>query len=416
MIPYTKRLFGISIVISVSLLLKVQVGQLIAQPLTSADAVFTTKTFPLFSVIDRNPRVVSIIKKDKVFKSLSAKKFQSWSHTPCNNVQCYARQLIWTDEEIITAGNELTRLYQNKKRVRKLVAELRQQKYYPVYETAPDTALLRKAWVDAALGMNHIFDVYIQGKKPVYAKIDSISFKPGDTVFRSQVRAMMQQGAANVNTRVFYDFMLRSALQVLKINGRQEAVNYEPLRGGQNSQPFLEIKETNFSKYQYSVILVPGLGPEIPGQALDPGAAKRCEEGVARFKKGLAPFIVVSGGNVHPFRTPFNEAVEMKKYIVEKLGVPADVVFIEPHARHTTTNIRNTSRMIYRFHIPVDKPVLIVTDSSQANYIAGRMSATALRDLGYLPYRELKLLNNNEVEFYPVELSLQPDSLDPLDP
>lgn len=106
----------------------------------------------------------------------------------------------------------------------------------------------------------------------------------------------------------------------------------------------------------------------------------------------------------------------MKKYIVEQLGVPADAVFIEPHARHTTTNIRNTCRMIYDFQIPDNKPVLVVTDSSQANYIAGRMSNTSMRDLGYLPYQQLKLLNDNEVEFYPVKMAMQPDPGDPLDP
>ncbi|HUM65452.1 MAG TPA: ElyC/SanA/YdcF family protein, partial [Chitinophagaceae bacterium] len=113
---------------------------------------------------------------------------------------------------------------------------------------------------------------------------------------------------------------------------------------------------------------------------------------------------------------PYNEAVEMKKYIVEELGVPGELVFIEPDARHTTTNIRNTSRMIYRFGLPMNKPVLIVTDSSQAAYIAGRMRSTALRDLGYLPYQDLILLTENEVEFYPAKLSLHPDPLDPLDP
>jgi hypothetical protein len=293
---------------------------------------------------------------------------------------------------------------------------LRRQHYYPLYEKDPDTALLRKAWVDAALGMNKVFAVYVRGEKPRYAKIDSISFAPGDTVFKHEVRALLHNQLTNENNRLFYAYRLHSAFQVLHVNGRNEAMNYEPLNDGQNREPYFGIKMTDFGKYPYSLILVPGLGPEIPGLALDPGGAKRCEEAVARFKKGLAPFIVVSGGNVHPFRTPYNEAVEMKKYIVETLGVPAEVVLIEPHARHTTTNIRNTSRIIYRFDIPAAKPVLIVTDSSQANYIAGRMSITALKDLGYLPYRQLKLLNDHEVEFYPVQQSLQPDPLDPLDP
>jgi hypothetical protein len=72
--------------------------------------------------------------------------------------------------------------------------------------------------------------------------------------------------------------------------------------------------------------------------------------------------------------------------------------------------------MIYRFGLPSEKPLLIVTDASQAVYIAGRMSVTAERDLGYLPFARLRLLNEKEVEFYPVKYSLQPDPFDPLDP
>jgi hypothetical protein len=44
------------------------------------------------------------------------------------------------------------------------------------------------------------------------------------------------------------------------------------------------------------------------------------------------------------------------------------------------------------------------------------MAKTALRDLEYLPYGKIKQLNNQEIEFYPVKNSLQPNPLDPLDP
>ena len=72
--------------------------------------------------------------------------------------------------------------------------------------------------------------------------------------------------------------------------------------------------------------------------------------------------------------------------------------------------------MIYRFGLPADKPVLFVTDESQSRYIVRRMDKTAIRDLGYLPYRQLKELSSQETEFYPVPLSLHADPFDPLDP
>ena len=183
-----------------------------------------------------------------------------------------------------------------------------------------------------------------------------------------------------------------------------------------NAKPFSKIKTINWDKYQYSLILIPGLGPEEEGVKLDSGAIARCKSGVERFRKGLAPFIVVSGGNVHPFQTPYNEAVEMKKYLIEELNVPEDVVFIEPDARHTTTNLRNASRIIYHFGIPANKPVLIVTDKSQSSYINSGMAKTSMRDLGYLPYKNLKKISETETEFYPNWESMQVDPFDPLDP
>lgn len=261
-----------------------------------------------------------------------------------------------------------------------------------------------------------MLDVYIKGKLPRYSKIDAIDFAPGDTAFGNRVHYALNKMVSASNKAAFFRLPLQAALFALQINGRDEAARYEPLKGGMNKLPFSKISATKWAAYPYSLILVPGLGPETPGVALDPGGAKRCEEAVVRFRKGLAPFIVVSGGHVHPNKTPYCEAVEMKKYMVEQLGIPDSVVFIEPHARHTTTNIRNVSRMIFRFGIPSDMPVLIVTDSSQNNYIVKGMTKTALRDLGYLPYQKIKQLNNEEVEFYPVLNSLQADPFDPLDP
>ena len=200
------------------------------------------------------------------------------------------------------------------------------------------------------------------------------------------------------------------------INGRDEAARFVPLKEGMNKKPFIKVSKIDWSKYKYSMILVPGLGPEPFGVKLDPGGIERCKSAAERYRKGLAPFIVVSGGNVHPFRTPYNEAVEMKNYMVEQLGIPEEVILIEPHARHTTTNLRNVSRIIYRFGVPAEKPVLIVTDKSQNAYIVGKMAATANRDLGYLPYKGVKKLSDQETELYPDWNSMHTDAFDPLDP
>lgn len=383
-----------------------------------ADSVLVAKNFPLLNRLQNDKQLKALVLKNKTFRRQAQHQRQRMDQAlkDCNLSSCYATGLQWTQREIETIERELVKLYNHKKAIRILTADLREQKRYALYDSLPDTAFLARAWRDAAAGINRIFNVYVKGEAPRYAKIDSISFPPGDTALARQVRTVLQANRLAERQASFFNPSLGAALDVLALNGRDEAARYEPLFEGLNKAPYEKIKTINFSAYPYSAVLVPGLGPEDPAVVLDPQGARRCEEGVKRWRQGLAPFIVVSGGNVHPFKTPYNEAVEMKKYMVEQLKVPAEAIFIEPHARHTTTNIRNTSRMIYRFGIPADKPVLIVTDEAQSSYITGRMDKTVMRDLGYLPYQRLSKISNMESAFYPVPLALHTDPFDPLDP
>jgi hypothetical protein len=206
------------------------------------------------------------------------------------------------------------------------------------------------------------------------------------------------------------------ALDALRLNGRDEAVRYEPIVHGQNQAAYDVVSTTKWDSFPYSVILVPGLGPEQPGVALDPGGARRCDSAAVRYRAGMAPFIVVSGGHVHPNKTPYCEAVEMKKYLVNELHIPEAAVIIEPNARHTTTNLRNANRLILRFKIPTDKPVLIVTDAAQNSYINGVLRDRLIKELGYVPYSSMKQLSPIETAYIPLKNCRQVNSMEPLDP
>ena len=93
---------------------------------------------------------------------------------------------------------------------------------------------------------------------------------------------------------------------------------------------------------------------------------KLCRLAALQYAKGVAPFIVTSGGKVHPYKTKFCEATEMKRYLVEKLHIPANAIIVDPHARHTTTNMRNAARLIYRYGIPLIKPALPLLQKAKA--------------------------------------------------
>jgi len=136
-----------------------------------------------------------------------------------------------------------------------------------------------------------------------------------------------------------------------------------------------------------------------------------------RYRAKLAPFIILTGGYCHPFQTPYSEAVEMKKYLTTRLGIPASAIIIDPHARHTTTNLRNAGRYIIEYGLPLDKPALLVTTVEQAdNVISPGFERRNMKELGYLPYRDLKRVSEQDVEFFTVRNVLFRDPIDPLDP
>jgi hypothetical protein len=74
-------------------------------------------------------------------------------------------------------------------------------------------------------------------------------------------------------------------------------------------QNFKEWDKCNKPPDKYPLIVVPGctpLGQDEPLK-LHPTAEERCKMALTEYNKGRAPFIMVSGGNVHPSHTNFNE-------------------------------------------------------------------------------------------------------------
>ena len=136
-----------------------------------------------------------------------------------------------------------------------------------------------------------------------------------------------------------------------------------------------------------------------------------------RFADGEAPFIIFSGASVHPKGTRFVEAVEMRKALIERFGVPAEAIIIEPYARHTTTNLRNVTRRLIAMGAPLDKDSLIVTYTNQSRYIESQeFTSRNLKELGYLPGTVGARLSPTELVFRPSAKSLRIDPADPLDP
>lgn len=376
------------------------------------------KDFYLFSALNRDTAVQKALASDAELTNISAARraLIAASAQHCKqDVACQLRAVEWTDEEILAVSLELRRLGNDNAGVKALVEhDLRPSHTYILLEKLDDGELLARAWEICARGVNHILDVYGMGERPRYPLIDSISIDTNSDAVKQRIAALTAEDAAS---QAFYATPLNTALALLEMNHRDEAGRHEPMQDGINKAALAVIPATHWKKYPYTAIVVPGAGPSNPQTPLSPTGHKLIALAAAAYHAGKAPFILVSGGYVHPAQTRFSEAIEMRRALISEFQIPESAILADPHARHTTTNLRNASRLIFRYGIPTDRPALVVAVPNAVTYISGPLLAErCVRELGYVPYHILDHKTETEVAFLPQIESLEEDPMDPLDP
>ncbi|QNN42770.1 YdcF family protein [Pedobacter roseus] len=377
------------------------------------------KNYYLLTLFQQLPDLRKMLSADTALRHIQKSKTVQLNEALKNckaEIQCYAKALKFSFLEIEHISARLATIYAEDNALGKLVREhLIPSGCYSLYGKESNKNLLIKAWEQDINAINYAIGVYVEGNKPNYPKIDSISFSLKDKEYAELTAANASLTLQNKDN-LFFEPAMQFALTALELNERNDAADYEPMLKGVNLRAFNQIKKTDWKKYPYSVILVPGAGPEEKEVALSAGGMIRCRLAALQYQKGAAPFIVVSGGRVHPYKTKFSEAYEMKKFLMETLRIPESAIIMEPHARHTTTNLRNCARLIFRYGMPVDKAGMVCTVKSQSYYITDILPERCKKELGYYPYKNGKRLSETESEFYLNTASLQIDFDEPLDP
>lgn len=390
------------------------------RPLSSGDLT-VDKNFYLITVIEKTPEVKAILTSNAMFKNFLQKKVEVLkTHVTdtCSHPVSLLNDFFWKQDTAALA-KELSSVYNaNKKAFDKMIdGHLRPSGYYQRFVGKSNEVLLAKAWNQCFYGMDYIINQFGLGKKMRYPHIDSASYIVTSRSYRIVLKDIMASlDESSKSLDVFYKPSLAIAMQLMQANDRDEPARLEPLEKGTNKAAYDQIQKTDFKKYKYAAIVLPGNGPElyIP---IGHGGKLHADAAARSYLAGDAPFIIPTGGYCYPFKTTYNEAVEMKKYLMEKYNIPASAIIAEPQARHTTTNIRNSVRLMIRYGIPIDMPSLFVTSMSQTKYSAAdSFDARNLRELGYTPYTRKKQLTNHKIEFYPVIECLHMDPYDPLDP
>lgn len=394
--------------------------------------------------------------------------------------RCPVEQLMLSDGEVNAVAAALERLAADDPAVARLAARhLRPSGRYQLHAGARDPELLGLAWRDAARAVNRLYSLYALGEKPLYPAIDSLDRNPKDGRFQARLGEVVAMRAAldalpgggerlggkgfglegreveglGVEGRdVEGRGMERRGVEGRGVDGRgvggsrkeqgeagglfaawsgigfdlltlaqrDEAARYEPLDSGANGPANAFARKIRWKAFRYSAILVPGSGPEAGERGVSPIGVLRLQLAVRRWREGLAPLIILSGGHVHPNRSEFSEAAEMKTILMTRFGLPEKAILIDPYARHTTTNLRNAVRLLFRAGAPMDRPFLVTSSPGHAAYVADAgvdgLIERSKRELGYMPYRDAKMVSAVDAEVLPNVFALQLDPDAPLDP
>lgn len=377
------------------------------------------KNFYLLSLLQNQKKARASLAKNRIFQDWAKEKNALQAAGKCEDANCFDAAFHLAESEI----EFLAKVFENSANDKNLMSmvenDMRPSGMFVLYAPKSNAEMLAMAWRDAARGLNHILDVFALGKDALYKDIDNVSYD----VNGAEYRQILKTKTAEIKLpkdALFFEPTLVFAMKLLEANKRDEAGRFEPLEATENKKAFENLKNIKWNDYPYSVILVLGSGPSAAlGDAPNIGkiGIARTDEAVKLYLEKKAPLLIFSGGYVHPARTPYCEALEMKKYAMEKYKIPEDAILIEPHARHTTTNVRNAARIMFRDKIPTDKKGLITSSQSHIDYVAGAdFVKRNMKELGFVPMRVFERISPVAIEFIPLLDSLFMNSMETLDP
>lgn len=336
-----------------------------------------------------------------------------------NEAVCYLEKIALSDADVENVETALLDRANNSPVVAVFYQKsFRDKPYFPRYKNLEGGEYISAIWKHTVQGASHITNAYGYGKPVRYPAIDEGFYGAKDERLGIMLRFAVETALDDFEDRdLFFSTWSQLTLDLLVIQQRQEAKNLEPLASGENALALRRVKSIDWAAYPYAAIVTLGAGNRQEETGLATIGAFRNRLAARRYRQGLAPVIIVSGGNVHPVRTPDNEAVLMKHDLIKTHGIPEDAIIIEPFARHTTTNLRNTARRFLELEAPEGASLLLTTSASQSRYIEGDVFRVRNEnELGYQPQFVKARLSEFDLVMHVNLMSRQLDPSDPLDP
>ena len=354
------------------------------------------KNWYLLTVLQLDTEARSAIAADPTLTALAKqrdKKLRDAEAQCAADATCLNQAVAWTPDEITATAAQVGQVLAKTAVVKN---HLRPSGRFALYVGKEEAALATQATIDALTTLQNVYNGYESGRPDLAKSMHGIV-------------------ESHATTLQFFEPLLLATLDGMKSQDHDQAGRDEPLAQGENKAALARLKTIDWSQWRFTVVLGLGWGPE-DDQPLSQLGREHADVVASRFQAGLAPFILLSGGHVHPSdKTPYSEALEMKKYLMAKYQIPEDAILVDPHARHTTTNMRNIARQMMVYGIPLDKPGLYSSDVAQVFYVL-HLDTRCKEDLGYVPYRTVQSLGENDNCFLPAAESMFYDARDERDP
>lgn len=386
------------------------------------DQSLRTKLFYFLTTIERNTVVVQKLRQSSVLEQIRVKYNKlfndfTWNHY--STAPELGKALLLNQEDISAIEREFEGFAQELVFQELIDAHIRPSGKYENYMSLDSKYLMRLIWRESiAKGINTILQQYLIGEKPKYAS-DGMKHFPSEGQYKQLISNKIDLLNQEERADLFCSKLVSFAINLLELNDRNEAVRFEPLMTGHNAAAIQHLTAIQWDKYSYASILLLGDSPNSPGddKMLSSSAKQRISSAVSALQAKIAPVVIISGANIYPYQTPYFEAIEMKKWMMEKHGINERQIIVEPVARHTTTNLRNGARTILRYKIPANMKSLIITTKAQNDIIsATSFHQRCVNELGYMPVLLGDRLSPEQVEFTPLPVSFHTNTLDPLDP
>ncbi|WP_158962545.1 YdcF family protein [Myroides fluvii] len=377
--------------------------------------------FYFLNQILKNKTVSDQLKKNKVLAEWTASQREALAqHENLKEIQ-EASQVVAPylfSTETINLIVQAFDLSQGQTAIQTLIQEMKLSGKYANYATLTDKAFLEQVLRLNLEGLNHTLAVYGKGSDPYYPNIDAVSYDVNSNYYQRTLLYWSSHLMKNDKVNpLFFERSLNYALYLMYANHRDEGVRYEPLDEKYNATAQAYAQEVNFKEYPYNTLIVLGDGPTNYRDPLSALGKLNLEIAVAQYKQKKAPFIIVSGGHVHPNRTATCEAIVMKDELMRIYGIPEKAIIVEPYARHTTTNLRNATRLMLRYGFDLTQKSMIVSHYNHIRMIHDdKFKKRFIQELGYLPGEFIEIEQGELLEYYPVKVMTHINPLEPLDP